>query len=61
MPHAAVLLKKAFSQGAFFTYRAEECDLYVVVENESGARLQSAKSRNARIVTADEFSVMLGD
>lgn len=61
MPRATVLLKKAFAQGAFFTYRAEECDLYVAVENENGARLHSAKSRNARIVTVDEFSVMLGD
>lgn len=61
MPHATVLLKKAFAQGALFTYRAEECDLYVAVENESGARLQSAKAQNARIVTADEFSAFLGE
>ncbi len=56
---AQSLLKKAFAQGALFTYRAENCDLYVVGENENGARLQSAKNNKARIFTAEEFSAWL--
>lgn len=56
---AQALLKKAFAQGATLTYRAETCDVYVTAGVESGARLQSAKERNARIFTAEEFSAWL--
>lgn len=59
LPHATVLLKKAFEQGAFFTYRAEECDVYVAMADENGARLQSAKNRKARIVNVEEFTALL--
>ena len=56
---AHALLKKAFAQGATLTYHAESCDVYVTAGEESGARLQSAKTRNARIFTAEEFSAWL--
>ncbi len=56
---AQELLRKAFREGALFTYRAESCDLYVMEENENGARLQSAKNNGARIFTADTFSAWL--
>lgn len=58
---ATVLLRKAFAQGATLTYHAENCDVYVTAGEESGARLQSAKSGNARIFTAEEFSAWLED
>lgn len=58
-PTATLLLKKAFAQGANLTYHAESCDVYVTAGEESGARLQSAKTRNARIFTAEEFSAWL--
>ena len=58
---AHALLKKAFAQGATLTYHAEACDMYVTVGEENGARIQSAKTRNARIFTAEEFSAWLED
>lgn len=56
---ATGLLKSAFAQAAFVTFRAEECDLFVCFENESGQRLQSVKDRNARIMTPEQFSAYL--
>lgn len=57
---AKKLLKAAFDQGAFFTSHAEQCDLYVCFEEESGARLKSAKENKAKIFTAQEFEQYLG-
>lgn len=56
---AKELLKSAFAQAAFVTFRAEECDLYVCFENESGQRLQSVKNKNAKIMTPEQFSAYL--
>lgn len=56
---ACPLLKAAFGQAAYFTTKAEECDIYVCYENESGARLKSAQAKNARVFTPDEFSNFL--
>ncbi len=53
---ACDLVKKAFAQGAFFSFRAEECDMYVCFETESGPRLKSAQTAKARVMTAAEFS-----
>ena len=53
------LLLAAFGEGAYLTYRAEECDVYVCLEGESGPRLKSAQNR-ARILTTEEFSAYLG-
>ena len=55
LPLAQRLLTKAFEQAAYFTYRAEECDIYVCFETETGARLQSAKNRGAKIYTPEGF------
>lgn len=48
------LLKKAFAAGAFITYRAEECDVYVCFSEENGLRRKSAEGK-ARILTPEEF------
>ena len=56
---AKKLLKQAFAQGAFLTYRAEECDLYVCFENESGARLNSVQQKGIKIYTPEEFEAYL--
>jgi NAD-dependent DNA ligase len=58
-PLAKKLLVAAFEQAAYLTYRAEECDAYVCLENESGARLKSAQDRKARIFSAEEFAAYL--
>lgn len=50
------LLLKAFAQGAFYSFRAEECDVYVCFETESGQRLKSAQAVNARVFSPDEFA-----
>ena len=57
--NAKRLLQKAFAQGAFLTYKAEECDVYVCLENEGGQRLKSAQEQKARIFTSEEFSCFL--
>ncbi len=48
------LISKMFAQGALFTSRAEECDLYICLEGESGARIKSVNK--GRVMTLDEFS-----
>ena len=57
LPLSKKLLSAAFSQGAFFTSHAEECDVYVCFEGENGTRLRSVKGR---VFTAEEFSAYLG-
>ena len=56
---AQTLLVSAFEQAARITYRAEECDVYVCLEGESGPRLQSAKDRGASIYTSEQFQKLL--
>ncbi|MBR2442013.1 MAG: 3'-5' exonuclease [Clostridia bacterium] len=57
LPLSKKLLSAAFAEGAFFTSRAEECDLYICFEGEGGQRLNSAKGK---VLTAQEFSAYLG-
>ena len=52
------LLKEVFAQGAMFTSRAEECDIYVCFAGESGARIKSVQK--GRVLTLEEFSMALG-
>lgn len=59
LPLSKRLLSAAFAQGAYLTYRAEECDVYVCFENEGGARLKTVQSAKARIFTPDEFEKYL--
>ncbi len=54
------LLSEAFAAGGFFTSHAEECDLYVCFEGESGARIKSVQAAGGKIMTVDEFSEYLG-
>ena len=56
---AQALLVAAFAQAARLTYRAEECDLYVCYENESGARLKSVQERGTRVLTPEQFAEIL--
>ncbi len=60
LPLSKQLLSAAFAAGAFFTSKAEECDLYVCFEGESGPRLKSVQRTGARILTPKEFSSYLG-
>ena len=53
------LAKQALAQGAWFSFRAEECDLYVRFEDETGQRLKSAQERKARLFTPEEFEQYL--
>lgn len=53
---AQTLLVAAFSQAARLTYRAEECDLYICYETESGGRLKSAQEHGAHIFSPEEFA-----
>ena len=48
---AKSLLLKAFAQGAFYSFRAEDCDMYVCFETENGQRLKSAQTAKARVFT----------
>lgn len=56
---AKKLLISAFSQGARVTFRAEECDIYLAFESESGQRLQSAIAQGARVFTPEKFEEFL--
>lgn len=52
------LLSAAFAEGALFTSHAEDCDVYVCFEGESGARIKSVKK--GKVLTLNEFSMYLG-
>ena len=54
------LLTAAFAEGAFFTSKAEECDVYVCFEGEGGQRIKSVQNGKGRILTDKEFSAFLG-
>lgn len=59
LPLSKRLLSAAFAQGAYLTYRAEECDIYICFENESGPRLRSVQSGKAQILTPEQFEAYL--
>ncbi len=59
LPLSKRLLKQAFSQAAFFTSRAEECDMYVCFETEGGPRVKSVIERKAMIFTPQQFEEYL--
>ena len=58
---AKKLLLDAFSLGARVTFKAEECDIYIRFENETGLRLQSASSRGAKLFSPESFRAYLDD
>ena len=53
------LLSAVFAEGAFYGCRAEECDVYVFLEGETGTRIKSVASRGARLLTVAELSAFL--
>jgi len=52
---AYAIADKAFASAAWWTGKAEECDVYVAAEDETGPRIKSAQEKGARIYTAKEF------
>ena len=54
------LLSAVFAEAGFFTSHAEECDIYVCFENESGARLKSVQERKSKIMYVQDFAKFLG-
>ena len=54
LPLSKKLLQSAFSQGAFFTSRAENCDVYVCFDGESGPRIKSLQEKT-KIFNPDDF------
>lgn len=60
LPLSKRLLQAAFAQAAYLTYRAEECDIYVCFEGESGPRIKSVQNSGAKILTTAEFENYLG-
>lgn len=59
LPLSKKLLSAAFAQAAFFTSKAEDCDIYVCFAGETGGRIKSAQQGKARIITPEEFSKYL--
>ena len=53
------LVAKAFAQGCYYSYKAEECEYYVAYETENGARLKSAVEKKARVFTPEQFAEFL--
>lgn len=53
------LLVRVFASAGRITFRAEECDVYVCFEGESGQRLQSSQARGARIFTPQSLVAYL--
>ena len=49
------LLTAAFSLGAFYSFRAEECDVYVHFEGEGGQRLESVKKTKTMVCDVENF------
>lgn len=60
LPLSKRLLSAVFAEGGFFTSRAEECDVYVCFEEESGARVKSVQTAQGKIFTPQEFETYLG-
>ena len=56
---AKALTKQAYAAGCIYVYKAEECDYYIAFDGESGARLQSAVQKKARVFTPEEFAEFL--
>ena len=52
---AKSLLSKAFKQGAFYSFHAENCDLYIYSDGETGQRMKSASDNKARLLSIQEF------
>ncbi len=58
---AKSLARRAIFEGAFVIFRAEECNVYVCFEGETGARIKSVTDRNGKVYTVDEFTAFLDE
>ena len=58
-PKAKELVAKVFAEAGFYSFRAEECDVYVYQEGETGPRIKSAADNKARLFSLDEFIATL--
>ncbi len=58
LPLSKPLLLAAYGAAALFTSHAEECDLYVCFEGESGSRIKSVME--GKVLSVQEFSAYLG-
>ncbi len=60
LPRSKKLLSAVLAAGGYFTSRAEECDMYVCLEGEGGARMKSVQAANGQILTVEEMEGYLG-
>jgi DNA polymerase III epsilon subunit-like protein len=58
LPLSKKLLQSAFAAGAYFTSHAENCDLYICFEGETGPRIKSLP-QTTKIFTPDSFMEFL--
>ena len=56
---AKALLGLAFKQAAFYSFHAEQCDIYVYSDGENSQRMKSAIENKARLFSVAEFSAYL--
>jgi DNA polymerase III epsilon subunit-like protein len=56
LPRAKELVSKLFLEAGFYSFRAEECDVYVYQDGETGQRMKSASDNKARLLSLDEFA-----
>ncbi len=56
---AKKLASELFAAAGFYSFHAEECDVYVLKDGETGQRLKSALENKARLMTVEEFSAYL--
>ena len=54
LPLSKKLLQSAFAEGAYFTSHAENCDVYVCFEGETGPRIRSLQAKT-RVFSPDAF------
>ncbi len=59
LPLSKKLLSAVFAAGGYFTSRAEECDLYVCFEGESGARMKSVLAAGGKLITPAQLEDLL--
>ena len=55
LDNAKLLVDGLFKEGGFYSFRAEECDVYIYAEDEKGQRRKSAEDRKARMLSVAEF------
>ncbi len=59
-PLAKALLSDVYKAAGLYTSRAEECDIYIAVEGENGARAQSVLKAGGKVLSVEEIQSLLG-